>query len=74
MMILINVKENLKNLPSIHDKKKKKNSQEVNNRNHLNLMKIISKILQLIPYLIVNRALSFVWNKVRMPALITLLT
>ena len=24
MMILINVKENLKNLPSIHDKKKKK--------------------------------------------------
>ena len=32
MMIFINVKENLKNLPPIHDKKKK-NSQEVKNRN-----------------------------------------
>ena len=30
-MIFINVKENLKNLPPIHDKKK--NSQEVKNRN-----------------------------------------
>ena len=29
-MILINVKENLKNIPPIHDK----NSQEVKNRNH----------------------------------------